>query len=76
VTFFDVPVLAVALLEAVFLAVVFFAVAFPALALLAVVLFVGTVRLPYRDNFLQPTSSTGGKADSRQSPCAEHGAGE
>jgi hypothetical protein len=41
VTFFDVPVLAVALLEAVLLAMVFFAVAFLALALLAVVLFVG-----------------------------------
>jgi hypothetical protein len=57
VTFFDVAVLAVALLEAVLLPVVFFAVAFLALALLAVVLFVGTFRLPYRGNFLQPTSS-------------------
>lgn len=49
VTFFDVPVLSVALLEAVLLTVVFFAVAFLALALLAVVLFVGTFfRLPCR----------------------------
>jgi hypothetical protein len=58
VTFFDVPVLTVALLEAVLLAVVFFAAVFPALVLLAVVLFVGTVRLPYPSGFLQPTSST------------------
>ena len=42
VTFFDVPVLAVALPEAALLTVVFFAVVFFALALLALVLFVGT----------------------------------
>jgi hypothetical protein len=57
VTFFDLLVLAVALLEAVLLTVVFFAVVFLALVLLAVVLFVGTLRLPCRCSFLQPTSS-------------------
>jgi hypothetical protein len=46
VTFFDVPVLAGALLEAVLLTVVFFAVAFLDLVLLAVVLFVGTFASP------------------------------
>lgn len=51
VTFFDVPVLAVALVEAVLLTVVFLAVAFFALALLAVVLFVGTL-------FASPTAVT------------------
>jgi len=58
VTFLDVLVLAVALLEAVLLTAVFLAAAFPVFVLLAVVFFVGTVRLPYRSGFLQPTSST------------------
>jgi hypothetical protein len=58
VTFFDVLVLTVALLEAGLLTAVFLAVVFPVLVLLAVFLFVGTVRLPYHSGFLHPTSST------------------
>ena len=75
VAFFDVLDLAVALLEAVLLTVVFFAVAFLGLAVLAVVLFVGTVGLPYA-----VTSSSlllrreGGRLESRF-PMRENGAG-
>src|SRR5918994_6175696 len=71
VTFFDVLVFGVALLEAVALTVVFFEV----LVLLAVVLFLGIVCLPYPER-LPPSlllRREGGRRTG--SLCGEHGAG-